>query len=97
MKSHLLMTNIPYNCSEHELQEWLESRGIGTTAIRIVRDLVSGASPAFGYVELKDHKAIGEAVTALNGKKMRNHTILVREAPIRLPSLNLALHKKLSS
>jgi hypothetical protein len=72
--------NIPYNCSDRELQEWVESRGIKTRSIRIVRDLVAGVSPAFGYVELKDDGQIPEALTVLNGKRMRNQTILVKEA-----------------
>jgi len=78
--SKLFFINIPYNCSDRELQEWVESRGIETLSIRIVRDLVSGVSPAFGYVELKDPTIIQEAVVTLNGKKMRNQTIFVKEA-----------------
>jgi RNA recognition motif-containing protein len=78
--SKLFLVNIPYNCSDRELLEWVESRGIATRSIRIVHDLVAGVSPAFGYVELKDETQIKEAVLILNGKKMRNHTILVREA-----------------
>ena len=76
----LFFVNIPYNCSDRELQEWVESRGIETRSIRIIRDLVAGVSPAFGYVELKDDSVIKEAITVLNGKKMRNQTILVKEA-----------------
>jgi RNA recognition motif len=83
------------HCSEHELQQWVESRGIKTQAIRIVRDLVSGASPAFGYVELKNGNVVGEVVVALNGKAMRGHTILVREAPILLPPLSSATPRKM--
>ena len=79
MKSQLFLTNLPYNCSERELLEWVESRGISTGSIRIVRDIVAGVSPAFGYVELKDAKAINEAVAELNGKKMRNQTVVVRK------------------
>ena len=75
----LFFTNIPYNCSERELQEWVEAGGIQTRSIRIIRDLVAGVSPAFGYVELKDPSLIRDAVTTLNGKKMRNQTILVKE------------------
>jgi hypothetical protein len=78
--SKLFFVNIPYNCSDRELQEWVESRGIKTRSIRIVRDLVAGVSPAFGYVELKDDGQIPEAITVLNGKRMRNQTILVKEA-----------------
>jgi RNA recognition motif-containing protein len=78
--SKLFFVNIPYNCSDRELQEWVESRGIATRSIRIVRDLVAGVSPAFGYVELKDETQTDEAITILNGKRLRNQTILVKEA-----------------
>jgi len=78
--SKLYFVNIPYNCSDRELQDWVESRGIETRSIRIIRDLVSGASPAFGYVELKDASLTKDAVAVLNGKKLRNHIILVKEA-----------------
>src|SRR5215471_11882923 len=80
--SKLFFVNIPYNCSDRELQEWVESRGIATQSIRIVRDLVAGVSPAFGYVELKDDSQIQEAISILNGKRMRNQTILVKEAQV---------------
>lgn len=81
--SVLFFANLPYNCSERELQEWVESRGIGTQSIRIVRDLVAGVSPAFGYVGLRDDTPILEAVSLLNGKKLRRQTILVKEAQVQ--------------
>jgi RNA recognition motif-containing protein len=77
--SKLFFVNIPYNCSDRELQEWVESRGIQTRSIRIIRDLVAGVSPAFGYVELADATSIKEAISILNGKKMRNQILSVRE------------------
>jgi len=91
--SKLFFINIPYNCSDRELLEWVESRGIGTRSIRIVRDLVAGVSPAFGYVELKDVTQIKEAITILNGKKMRTQTILVKEAPSPVAGVALAERK----
>ena len=81
--SKLFLVNIPYNCSERELQEWVESRGFETRSIRIVRDLVAGVSPAFGYVELQDDTQTHEAIDILNGKRMRNQTILVKEAQVQ--------------
>jgi hypothetical protein len=51
--SNLLLMNLPYNASDREIREWIESRSIGTKSIRIIRDLVSGVSSAFGHVELK--------------------------------------------
>jgi RNA recognition motif-containing protein len=81
--SKLFFVNIPYNCSDRELQEWVESRGFETRSIRIVRDLVAGVSPAFGYVELYDDTQTHEAINILNGKKMRNQTIVVKEAQVQ--------------
>ena len=92
--SKLFLVNIPYNCSDHELQEWVESRGIVTRSIRIVRDLVAGVSPAFGYVELKDDTQIQEAISVLNGKRMRNQTILVKEAQVQSTGVGLGLERR---
>ena len=76
----LFLSNIPYNCSDRELQDWVESRGIQTLSIRIVRDLVSGVSPAFGYVELKESSGLQDAIAVLNGKNIHNQTVIVKEA-----------------
>jgi len=92
--SKLFLVNIPYNCSDHELQEWVESRGIVTRSIRIVRDLVAGVSPAFGYVELKDDTQIQEAISVLNGKRMRNQTILVKEAQVQSTGVSLGMERR---
>jgi RNA recognition motif-containing protein len=91
----LFFVNIPYNCSDRELQEWVESRGVETRSIRIVRDLVAGVSPAFGYVELKDESRMQEAISILNGKKLRSQTILVKEA--QTPALGAAYSERKSA
>jgi RNA recognition motif-containing protein len=92
--SKLFFVNIPYNCSDRELQEWVESRGIETRSIRIVRDLVAGVSPAFGYVELKDDGRIQEAISVLNGKRMRSQTILVKEAQVQSTGASLNMERR---
>jgi RNA recognition motif-containing protein len=77
--SNLLLINVPYNVSDREICEWIESRGIGTKSIRVVRDLVTGASPSFGHVELKSSTALKEAISLLDGRRMRNQTIRAKE------------------
>jgi len=83
MCPQLFFTNVPYDCSDRELKQWIECRGIDIVAIRIIRDLVSGVSPAFAYASLKDEAQIDQAVSALNGKRMRNQMITVSQAPSR--------------
>ena len=85
MPSQILFANLPYNCSDRELVEWIESRGIEVESIRIIRDLVSGASPAFAYADLKDDSRLKEAVTALNGSTMGHQTILAKPVTAARP------------
>jgi RNA recognition motif-containing protein len=82
MDVRLFLTNIPYNCSDFELQNWVESTGIQTRSIRMIRDLVTGVSPAFAYVELGETQTIDDAVEKLNGRKMRTHTIQVKAVSV---------------
>jgi RNA recognition motif-containing protein len=83
MLSQLFFVNVPYNCSDSELREWIESNGIEIESTRIIRDTVSNASPAFAYAELKTPALIEEAVSALNGRKLRDQTILVKQASLQ--------------
>ena len=83
MASQLFFTNIPYNCSDRELKDWIESRGVEIRSIRIMRDLVAGVSPAFAYADLKDDARLQEAVSLLDGKKIRNQTVSVQQAASR--------------
>ena len=85
----LLLVNLPYNASDRELREWIESRGIQTDTILITRcpvmemSIVFGKTPAAsGLIELKDGMEIQEAISILNGKRMRNQIILAKEAPV---------------
>ena len=78
MVSELLFANLPYNCSDRELKEWIESRGIEVESVRIVHDVVAGVSPAFGYAGLKDPSSLGKAACILEGKKMRDRVIGVK-------------------
>jgi hypothetical protein len=77
--SNLMLINIPSNVSDRELREWIESRGIETKSIRIVRD-AGGISPACGHVELRGSVELGEAIAILDGKRMRSQRVSVKEA-----------------
>jgi RNA recognition motif-containing protein len=77
--SNLLLINLPYNASDREIRHWLESRDIRIKSIRIVRDEVTGTSPAFGHVELRGSIELQEAIVILNGKKLRNQTVEARK------------------
>jgi RNA recognition motif-containing protein len=92
--SKLFFFNIPYNCSERELQKWIESRGVETRSIRIVRHLAAGGSPAFGYVELEDDAKTQDAIDVLHGKRLRNQIILVKEAQVQTTAARRVAERK---
>jgi len=73
----LYLVNLPHNCTEKELAEWVESSGFQIASVRIIRDLVAGASPAFAYIDLQDASKVQQACELLNGKKLRSQNILV--------------------
>ena len=83
MPPQLFFVNVPYDCSDGEFREWIESRGIQTESIRVIRDLVAGVSPAFAYAALKDPSQLNKAVDTLNGKKIRHETIQVSQTAAR--------------
>lgn len=82
MDVQLFLTNVPYDCSDGELQQWVESTGIQTRSIRMIRDLVARVSPAFAYVELGEAETIDQAVERLNGRKMRTNRVLVKAVSV---------------
>jgi len=80
MSNTLFMVNVPHNCTDTELAEWVESSGIKVKQVRMVRDLVAGVSPSFAYVEIEEKTPVADAVGKLNGRNIRERTIIVSEA-----------------
>jgi RNA recognition motif-containing protein len=76
----LFLVNVPHNCSDAELTNWVRSSGIEVKKVRLVRDLVAGVSPSFAYVEISEKTPLAEAVRKLNGQTIRERMISVTEA-----------------
>jgi len=78
--STLFLLNVPHNCNESELTEWVESWGIGVKKVRVIRDLVALVSPSFAYVDIEEKILVADAVRRLDGQTIRERKITVREA-----------------
>ena len=76
----LFMMNVPHNCSDHELTNWVEASGIEVKNVRLIKDLVAGVSPSFAYVEITEKVPVADAVEKLNGHNIRERVIMVSEA-----------------
>ena len=74
----ILLTNLPHDCCNDELQEWVESLGIEVVSTRVILDLETGVDPAFGYVEIKDPEFVKAGAASLNGRILRSNTIIAK-------------------
>src|SRR2546423_13113504 len=83
--ARLYIGNLPQVTAEHELQAWLEEQGFRVESVQIIRDLETGGSRGFGFVELPEVVRAKEAVDSLNGQQLEGHNLRVSEArPVNL-------------
>lgn len=94
----LLFSNLPHNCSEGELRNSIESRGLKLHSVRIISDTISRSSPAFGQVELDSESSAAPALASLNGMLIRNRVVQVRQTAELRPTkeVTLATRKQVS-
>ena len=75
----LFLSNVPHDCDEAELLHWVETRGFAVDSVRIVRDMVAGVSPGFGYVALRDQDLDAQAIKELNGQNLKGRSVEVKK------------------
>ena len=80
--AEIFLTNLPHDCSDHELREWAETRGIEVKSTRIILDLETGVAPAFGYVEIQNAEFVKAGAASLNGRKLRTNTVMAKPVQI---------------
>ena len=78
--ARLYVGNLPHLTAEDELQAWIEEHGFRVESVQVIRDLDTGASRGFAFVELPEVLRAQEAVDALNGQKMEGHILRISEA-----------------
>jgi len=82
----LFMMNVPHDCTESELFQWVESFGFSVQSVRLVRDVIAGVSPSFAYVEIAHDLQIPDAISRINGHSIRNRVIVVSQARRAAPA-----------
>src|SRR5947199_9392290 len=71
--ARLYIGNLPHVTAEHELQAWVEQYGFKVESVQVIRDLETGASRGFAFVECPDVVLTEDDVEALDGKKMERN------------------------
>jgi RNA recognition motif-containing protein len=77
----LYVGNLPWRCSEQELEEVFAA--VGTVkSVAIITDRETGRSRGFGFVEMDDAGA-RQAIERLNGRDFQGRPLRVSEAQER--------------
>ncbi len=71
--------NLPYGITDEELKQEFAAFGEVTSA-NILTDKFSGRSKGFGFVEMTQKTEAEAAIAALNGKTLKDRTLVVNEA-----------------
>jgi len=81
----LYVGNLAYEVTDDSLQQLFSSNGFQVESARVVRDMNSGRSRGFGFVELAAGEDMTRAITQLNGSNLEGRAILVNEARPQAP------------
>ncbi len=76
---NIYVGNLSAEVTEQELEELFKKFGSAQN-VKIIRDMFTGDSKGFGFVEMNDKEAALKAIEALNTKEIKGKKIIVNEA-----------------
>ncbi len=85
MPSKLFIGNLSFNVADASLNEFLASMNIPVANVKVMRDLESGRSRGFAFVELAPEADMEAAISQLNGKVLDGRPLTVNEARQQKP------------
>ncbi|HEV2616733.1 MAG TPA: RNA-binding protein [Candidatus Acidoferrales bacterium] len=81
----LYVGNLPFEVTDESLQQMFSSQGFEVQSARVVRDMGTGRSRGFGFVELGAKEDSARAISQLNGTMMEGRALQVNEARPQAP------------
>jgi RNA recognition motif-containing protein len=79
MGRKLFVGNLSFSLGETELKQLFEQKG-GVESVTVMRDLDTGRSRGFAFVEMSTDEAAQKAITELNGYAVEGRNLTVNEA-----------------
>jgi len=78
--SRLFVGNIPFACTQTDLQQWFEAQGYEVTAVELIQDKMTGQPRGFGFVELRVAWKTEDAIKNLHQKDLGGRKLTVNLA-----------------
>jgi len=85
MPNKLFIGNLSFNVADEGLSEFFASMNIPVENIRVMRDMETGRSRGFAFVELPADADMGAIINQLNGKVLDGRPLTVNEARKQKP------------
>lgn len=85
MAAKLYVGNLAFEVTDDRLQQLFTAAGFQVESARVIRDMDTGRSRGFGFVELASGEDMGRAITALNGQTVEGRAVQVNEARPQAP------------
>ena len=76
---NIYVGSLSYNVTEEDLKQAFEPFG-EVESVRIIKDMYTGRSKGFGFVEMPAKSEAQSAIESLNGKELKGRTVTVNEA-----------------
>jgi RNA recognition motif-containing protein len=76
---NIYVGSLSYDVTEEELKRVFEAFG-DVESVRIIKDMTSGRSKGFGFVEMPGRSGAESAIDGLNGTELKGRSIKVNEA-----------------
>ena len=76
---NIYVGSMSYNVTEEDLKEAFEAFG-EVESVKIIKDMYSGRSKGFGFVEMPSKAEAQSAIEGMNGKDLKGRSLNVSEA-----------------
>lgn len=76
---NIYIGNLSSEVSEEDLKNLFSEYG-NITSVKVIKDMYSGTSKGFGFIELSNQTEAQKAINYLNGKELKGKSIVVNEA-----------------
>ena len=78
--SKLYVGNLSFRATEDQLETFVREQGIDVEQVNIIRDMHTGRSRGFGFIQLTADQDLDEAISGLNGKELEGRSLRVDRA-----------------
>ncbi len=76
---NIYVGNLSTEVTEEDLKNLFSAYG-NITSVKVIKDMYSGASKGFGFIELSNQTEAQKAINELNSKDLKGKSIVVNEA-----------------